>query len=98
VSIVVAALSALLAVGGFLSGGADGFLGMLPAVLFALVLACGRYPGERVIVRLAQRSRQRRLKIPSASVPNWLRTPCIPDRIVLLAASRPLRAPPLHSV
>ncbi len=70
-------------------------LGILPPLLIAVLLICGRYPGEELIVRVAAR---RRFK-PRARValllamppgkPGWSMT-----RLRFLRSSRPLRGPP----
>lgn len=69
-------------------------LGILPPLLIAVLLICGRYPGEELIVRLARRRRFKRrapavLLFVPANRPGRL-----PTRLRLLRSSRPLRGPP----
>ena len=49
--LLAAALSALLGLCALLAGGPTEILGVLPAILLLVALACGRYPGEEVIKR-----------------------------------------------
>jgi hypothetical protein len=73
---------------------ATGALHVLPAVLLVLALACGRYPGERVLARLRRAPSWRRLRAASARAPRQCpTTPLRGGR--LIAASLAGRAPPL---
>lgn len=66
-------------------------LGLLPALLLAVLLAFGVYPGEELIARIGRSSR-RRPSPPAATLPP--RPAAASVRLLLLAASRPLRGPP----
>ena len=73
-------------------------LGALPAVLLAISLLLGCYPGEEIIGTLARRSRRRRS--PAALPTPWHRHRALGTRqaLQLHAASRPLRGPPVLSL
>ncbi|HWB68623.1 MAG TPA: hypothetical protein VG518_01470 [Solirubrobacterales bacterium] len=74
----------------------DSLLGVLPAVLLALALLCGRYPGESIVVRLAGRRRApRRSPVPEPA--RRYSGPSITRQRLLLASSRSLRGPPSPS-
>jgi hypothetical protein len=90
--LLVGALSALLVV--CTGGSPEEILGALPAILLVLALACGRYPGEDVLHRLAGARRVRRPQAPAAILPLRPRSASISDRLSNLAGSRPLRGPP----
>jgi hypothetical protein len=94
IRLLLAISSGLLALCALLSGGPAEILGVLPAILLALVLSFDRYPGEELIAWVAARRRSSRRPAPSA-----LELPASPvaslsARLVFLAGSRPLRAPP----
>jgi hypothetical protein len=73
-------------------------LGILPAILLVVLLVCGRYPGERIIVRFAAR-RSRSARRRAGSIAHCHpREAGIREALLLLAASRPLRGPPLASM
>lgn len=93
--LLVGALSALLIACTLIGGSPEEILGALPAILLVLALACGRYPGEEVLHRLAFGHRgRRRPKAPAAILPLRPRSASISDRLSCLAGSRPLRGPP----
>jgi len=70
-------------------------LGILPPVLIAVLLICGRYPGEELIVRLAERRRPRvRARAPLALARGREEPAELPTRLHFLRSSRPLRGPP----
>jgi hypothetical protein len=92
--LLVGALSALLVACTLIGGSPEEILGALPAILLALALACGRYPGEDVLHRLTRARRARRPKAPAAILPLRPRSASISDRLSCLAGSRPLRGPP----
>jgi periplasmic copper chaperone A len=70
-------------------------LGILPPLLIAVLLICGRYPGEELIVRLAERGRPRaRTRAPLALALGREEPSKLPTRLHLLRSSRPLRGPP----
>jgi hypothetical protein len=72
----------------------QGVLCLLPCLLLAVALLCERYPGERLITRIARRRRQPRRRPLRPFVP---RRPA-PDRPLagrLMAAATAPRAPPL---
>lgn len=86
----------LLTLCAWLAGGPTEILGVLPAVLLVGCLALGRYPGEELIARLAERFRPPRLRPTSVTSPRRRFTSFRP-RLLALAGVRPLRGPPLHS-
>jgi hypothetical protein len=95
IPLLVGALSTLLVVCTLVGGSPEEILGALPAILLVLLLACGRYPGEDVLHRLAAAWRRPRPKAPAAIFPPPRpRSAPISDRLARLAASRPLRGPP----
>jgi hypothetical protein len=70
-------------------------LGILPPVLIAVLLICGRYPGEELIVRLAERGRSRtRTRAPLALAIGDEEPGKLPTRLRFLRSVRPLRGPP----
>jgi hypothetical protein len=95
IPLLVGALSALLVLSTLFGGSPEEILGALPAILLALALALGRYPGEDAIVRLAMRRRGRRPKAPAAILPSRPGSATyFFDQLTFLAASRSLRGPP----
>ncbi len=94
IPLLVGVLSALLVAVTLHGGGPEEILGALPAILLAVLLACGRYPGEETIHRLAAPRRARRPKAPAAILPLRPRRAAISDQLAFLAGSRPLRGPP----
>ncbi|HXA54995.1 MAG TPA: hypothetical protein VNV37_09000 [Solirubrobacteraceae bacterium] len=77
--------------GGAMTAGA---LYVLPAALLMLALACGRYPGERVLMRLRRMPSRRAPRAASAPAPR--RRPATLMRGGrLIAVSLAGRAPPL---
>lgn len=91
---------ALLTLCAWLSGGPTEILGTLPAILLAVSLAFNRYPGEKLIARLAQRFRRPKKRPISAALPSRNATSLSPQ-LHLLAGVRQLRGPPLsltHSI
>jgi hypothetical protein len=92
---LAASLSGLLVAATLLGGGPEEVLGALPAILIALALVCGRYPGEAVIHRLAAPARQaRRPQAPATIAPPRPRRAAASDRLAGLAGIRSLRGPP----
>lgn len=87
----LAALLALLAAA-ILVGG-PGALLMGPALVAALPLLLGRYPGETVLQRLADAARAPRRRRSTASLPRAPRA--LGRRLAPLAARGASRAPPL---
>jgi hypothetical protein len=95
--LLAAAFSALLIVCLVLSGGPEGLLAALPAVLFVLALVLGRYPGEELIEWLARRLRPPRRRPVSATAPRRGEASLPSFALALLAGVRTLRGPPLLS-
>jgi hypothetical protein len=94
IPLLAAVLSALLVSATAFGANPEEVLGVLPAILIALALACGRYPGEDVIHRLAAPRRTRRPKAPPAIAPLRPRRAEASDRLASLAGIRSLRGPP----
>ena len=95
VRLLLAISSGLLVLCALLSGGPAEVLGVLPAILLALVLSFDRYPGEELIARVAARRRRfSRRPAPSALALPTSPVASLSARLVFLAGSRPLRAPP----
>jgi len=91
----VAASSALLCAVAVASGGPAQLLGVLPAILIVVLLACDRYPGEEAIRRLAERYRPGRRVSAASSPPSGRWTELSASRrLLLLATCRTLRGPP----
>jgi hypothetical protein len=80
--------------------GLEYLIGLLPAILLAISLLCGCYPGEEIIVRLAGRHARGRRQRPLTGPPPFRRDDAfgIREALLLLAASRPLRGPPFLSL
>ena len=76
----------------------EALLGILPAILLAISLVFGCYPGEEIIVRLANRARPRRRRTAAPSLCRQRPAAGIREALLLLAASRPLRGPPRLSL
>ncbi len=69
---------------------------LLPALLFALALLCGRYPGERLLLSIASRRRPAAPPVPPVAAPAPpLRLRSLPRGGALLAAALAGRAPPV---
>jgi hypothetical protein len=94
IPLLVGSLSALLVTCTLIGGSPEEILGALPAILLVLALACGRYPGEEVLHRLAAVRRGRRPKAPAAILPPRPRSASISEWLSRLVGSRPLRGPP----
>jgi hypothetical protein len=75
-------------------GGTVELLGVLPPILLLLALACDRYPGERLILRLANRRADPRRRPARVPVPRRFAEPLAHRRLAFLAYCRPLRGPP----
>lgn len=73
-------------------------LGLLPPLVLALLFALGCFPGEEIIARIGGR-RQRPPVRPASPAPCPVARGAagIRERLMLLAASRPLRGPPRFS-
>jgi hypothetical protein len=70
-------------------------LGVLPPLLISILLICGRYPGEDLIVRLAERGRSpARARAPLALALGDCEPAKLPTRLRFLRSIRPLRGPP----
>lgn len=86
--------SSLLLLGVLLAAGPEEMLAALPLLVLLVALVFRMYPGEQLIVRLAERFRPRRLRAASTAPPTRgaaLRTrPALAE----LASVRPLRGPP----
>jgi hypothetical protein len=98
IPLLVGALSALLVLATLFGGSPEEILGALPAILIAVALACGRYPGEEVIVRLASRRHARRPQAPASICPLRPRSATFSNQLAFLAGSRSLRGPPAPAV
>jgi hypothetical protein len=98
IPLLVGALSVMLVLSTLSGRSPEEILGALPAILLALALACGRYPGHAVIVRLGARRRDERPKAPATIRPMRPRSAAFSDRLALLAGSRSLRGPPALAV
>lgn len=92
--LLVGVLVALLVTCTLLGGSAEEVLGALPAILIAVALALGRYPGEEILQRLAARRGAKRPKAPRAILPLCPRFAAASHQLADLAGSRPLRGPP----
>jgi hypothetical protein len=88
-----AAFSALLLLGVLISAGPGEALAALPLMLLLAALVFRRYPGERLIARLAGRLR-RRPRSTSSPAPSRVPARWPPPALAALAASRSLRGPP----
>jgi hypothetical protein len=89
-----AIVSPLLLLGVLLSAGPAEVFAALPLIVLLVALVFKRYPGERLITRLADRFRPRRPRPASDSAPAhgallWSRS-----ALTVLAAAHPLRGPP----
>ena len=86
--------SCLLLLGVLIAAGPEETLAALPLVGILVALVFRRYPGERLIERLARRRRRRPRPVSS---PAPLRGATLLPRpaLAVLAAARPLRGPPL---
>ncbi len=94
VPLLAAVLSALLIFVAVFGGSPEEILGVLPAILIVFALACGRYPGEDVLHRLAAPRKTRRPKAPPAIAPLRPGRAAVSDRLAALAGIRSLRGPP----
>ena len=74
--------------------GAADLLCLAPALALSSMLLVRRYPGERVLVRLAVRRARRRprARIPLPSAPR--RAACVPRGGLLMAFALAVRPPP----
>ncbi len=88
------AVVTLLVAATLLGGGPEEVLGALPAILLAVFLACGRYPGEELVLRLAAPRRGARPRATTAILPLRPRWRGLSPRLAFLAGSRPERGPP----
>lgn len=90
--LLAGAVGILLALCTVLGGSPEEVLAALPAILLAIFLSCGLYPGEELVLRLAAR-RRRRPRARASRVPRPHRAALSP-RLALLAGSQPERGPP----
>jgi hypothetical protein len=87
-------LALTVVLGHFAGASLNGLLFMLPALVLAAILFCGRYPGERVIERL-RAARACRPRVPPAAVSRpRLRPVGMPRGGSLIARSLASRPPP----
>lgn len=94
---LLAVFSGLLAFCALAAGGPEEILSVAPAVLLALALSFNRYPGERLIERVARHFQAARPR-PTPLLPSrWESPAAIGKRLLLLTGARPLRGPPLLS-
>jgi hypothetical protein len=93
---LLALVSSLLIACVLLAGGPEAVLAALPLICIATALAFNRYPGERLLHRLARRGRRRRRPILRIA-PRRRADALYGLTLLLLAATRPLRGPPLLS-
>ncbi len=86
----VVGLAGLLVLALLVPGAAAGLVWLAPVLLLVLVLSCGRYPGEAVLLRVLAPARRERAR----SIPR--RPPARPpsSRSRLLVGSLAGRAPP----
>ena len=96
IPLLVALLSALLIGCVWLAAGPEEVLAAAPAIALAVALAFNRYPGEKLIASLARRLRPRRRPV-SRIAPGPRADSLFGLTLLLLAAVRPLRGPPLLS-
>lgn len=94
IPLMAATAGALLALCIGMAAGTEEVLAALPLILLVVALVFKRYPGERLIERLARRRRRRPRPVSS---PAPLRGATLLPRpaLAVLAAARPLRGPPL---
>ncbi len=95
VAVALAAGVLLLAEGGL--GGHD-LLCLAPALVLVGTLLARRYPGERLLLALAAREHDRRLRPVGRSVPALARTADIPRGGLLMAFALAVRPPPCSRV
>lgn len=93
---LLALVSSLLIACVLLAGGPEAILAALPLICIATALAFNRYPGERLLQRLARRGRRRRRPVAGLA-PRRRADALFGLTLLLLAAVRPLRGPPLLS-
>lgn len=95
IPLFAATAGALLALCIAMAAGPEEVLAALPPILLVVALVFQRYPGERLIERLAERFRPRRPRPVSSSAPHRGATLLPRPALAVLAAARPLRGPPL---
>lgn len=93
IHLLLLGFGALLTLCAWQAGGPDEILGTLPALLLAVALAFNRFPGEELIARLAEHFRRPRARAISVGPPAHV-VFSVQPRLLLLAGSRQLRAPP----
>jgi len=89
-----AVCSALLLLGVLLAAGPEEMVAALPFALIVVALVFRLYPGERLIVRLAERFTPRRPRAASSPPPRRAATLLPRLALAVLLAERPLRGPP----
>ena len=94
---LLALVSSLLIACVLLAGGPEAVLAALPLICIATALAFNRYPGERLLQRLARRGRRRHRPNTAGLAPRRRADRLYGLTLLLLAATRPLRGPPLLS-
>lgn len=93
---LLAVVGALLIGCVLLAGGPEEVLAALPLVAILVALGCNRYPGERLIERIAGRRRGRVRRTPSVT-PRRERLEVPVPSLGRLSGTRDLRGPPLLS-
>src|SRR5262245_28634420 len=88
---------ALLALCILMAAGPGEVFAALPLILILVALVFQRYPGERLIERLARRLHKRPRRPVSVAVPARHGEPIAFHLLPFLAAVRPLRGPPALS-
>src|SRR5262245_48601010 len=88
---------ALLALCVLMAAGPEEVFAALPLIGLLVALVFKRYPGERLIERLAGRLHKRRPRPVSVALPQRHAAPVAFRLLSHLSAVRPLRGPPLAS-
>ncbi len=88
---------ALLALCILMAAGPEEVFAALPLIGLLVALVFKRYPGERLIERLARRLHRRRPRPASVALPRRQAAPVGSRFLLLLSSARSLRGPPLLS-
>jgi len=80
-----------------MAAGPEEVFAALPLIGLLVALVFKRYPGERLIERLARRLHKRRPRPVSVALPRRYATPVAFRLLSHLSVVRPLRGPPLAS-